>query len=174
MAAESGSDNAEAKKPSFMSGLIGVVIVTLIAAGAGGGSAFYLVKQTKLAKPAEVAAPAKEAPGKEAPAKEAPAAATEELVTMALPVVLTNLADPPGIFVRLEAEIVLDAKSAKTSTALASEISGDYMAYLHTLSIANFEGASSFNQFKEDLTDRAQIRSKGLVREVVVKGLVVK
>eukprot|EP01037_Dinobryon_pediforme_P007300 gene7300-7371_t len=144
----SGSDKAEAKKPSFMFGLIGVVIVTLIAAGAGGGSAFYLVKQTKLAKPVEVAAPANQAPGKEAASKEAPAKegataapAAEELVTMPIPVVLTNLADPPGIFVRLEAELILDAKSAKTATALASEISGDYMAYLHTLSIANFEGA---------------------------------
>ena len=48
------------------------------------------------------------------------------------------------------------------------------MAYLHSLSVTSFEGQSSFIQMKEDLTDRAQTRSKGLVREIMIRGLVVK
>lgn len=187
--AETGSDkteHSEAKKPSFLMQIIGVVIITVLAAGAAGGSAFYLVKQAKLAPPAQ--APANAAkdngtkmaagkePAQEPPAKEAsPVSATpEELTSLPIPVVLTNLTDPPSVFIRLESEMIIDAKSAKTSTALAAEISGDYMAFLHSLSVASFEGPSSFIQLKEDLTDRAQSRSKGLVREVIIRGLVVK
>jgi len=191
VAAEAGAEKDKGHAPSLVSRIIGVVIVTLMAAGAAGGSSFYLVRQAKLAQPAQAPVVAardsvpketagKEGAGKEGAAKEGaskeppPAAPPEDLVSLPVPVVLTNLADPSSIFVRLEAEIITDAKSAKSMTPLVAEISGDYMAYLHSLSVSSFEGPSSLTQLKEDLTDRAQTRSKGLVRDLVIKGLVVK
>ena len=187
MAAQPDAETTEGRKPSFIMQAIGVGIATLLAAAAGGGSAYYLVRKAEAGRvmPAPVVttqdAPAREPPGKEAEAKPAPLkdtasapADSEALTALPVPVVLTNLADPASVFVRLEADMIMDAKSAQNTAALASEISGDFMAYLHSLSATSFEGQSSFLQLKEDLTDRAQTRSKGLVREIIIRGLVVK
>ena len=187
VAAQTDTEKSDGHKPSFMVQAIGVVIATLMAAGAGGGSAYYLVRRAGAGNPVPGPAVviqdsrARESAGKETAAKPAPLKDTppppacgEELTALPIPVVLTNLADPASVFVRLEADMIMDAKSARSTTALASEISGDFMAYLHSLSSASFEGPSSFLQLKEDLTDRAQTRSKGLVREIIIRGLVVK
>ena len=47
------------------------------------------------------------------------------------------------------------------------------MAYLRTLSLSRIQGASGLQHLREDLNERVVLRSKGLVRELIVETLVV-
>ena len=86
--------------------------------------------------------------------------------------IVTNLAEPRDTWVRLEAAIVFDDEAIAGNDVLAAEIGGDLMAYLRTVSLAQVEGPSGLLHLREDLTERAAIRSQGGVRELVVKTLI--
>ena len=65
----------------------------------------------------------------------------------------------------------LDA--AKEENMLAGRISEDIVAFLRTVPLAQIEGANGFQHLREDLNDRARIRSEGRVREVIIQSLIV-
>ncbi len=56
---------------------------------------------------------------------------------------------------------------------LAATITEDIVAYLRTVSLAQIEGASGFQHLREDLNDRARVRSGGKVRELIIHTLIV-
>lgn len=86
--------------------------------------------------------------------------------------VVTNLASPTEIWIRVEAAVVLDAE-VPDPDVLASQISEDVMAFLRTVSLPELQGASGLLHLKEDLNDRAIIRGDAAVRELILEGLVV-
>ncbi len=57
--------------------------------------------------------------------------------------------------------------------ALAALIQEDVHAYLRTLSLKDLEGAGNLAYLRDDLTERAAIRSGGRVKEFVILSLVV-
>jgi len=89
-----------------------------------------------------------------------------------LPPIITNLASPTDIWIRLEASVVFN-EEADDSDILAGQIAEDILAYLRTVSLAQIEGGSGLQHLTEDLGDRAAIRSQGLVRDVILQTLVV-
>jgi flagellar FliL protein len=96
-----------------------------------------------------------------------------DTATLSLPPVITNLAEPANIWIRLQASIIFDAKSLKRPDLLSTQIGGDIVSFLRTLSLAQLGGASGLLHLREDLNERAKIRSGGLVRELVLQSMVV-
>jgi flagellar FliL protein len=89
-----------------------------------------------------------------------------------LPPVVTNLASSDNTWVRLEAAIILKDQE-ESADALASEIRQDILAYLRTVSLAQIQGPSGLLHLREDLNERAQVRSQGSVKELIIQTLVV-
>ena len=87
--------------------------------------------------------------------------------------VVTNLAAPPASRVRLQAAIVYDKGALQEPGATAAMITDDIMAFLKTLSLSDLQGASGLQNLREDLNERASVRSQGKVHEVVIETLVV-
>ena len=90
-----------------------------------------------------------------------------------LPPVITNLAEPSTAWVRLQTAIVYDKKDVAKPKMLAATITGDILAYMKTVTLAQIGGASELEHLREDLNERASIRSKGRVRELIIQTLVV-
>ncbi len=161
------------KKPSFMSKLIEFLLVTLIAGGAG-------VALTAMnPPPPDSTAADKPRPGKLAPEKkqgEKPESAAAcgsggpNLIDM--PPIVTNIATPADTWIRLEASIVFDAKTLPHPEVVAAEIATDELAYLHTVSIAELQGPIGLENIRQDLRDRAFVRSGGKVSDLLLRTLV--
>ena len=56
---------------------------------------------------------------------------------------------------------------------LVARIGEDIVSYLRTVSAAQIEGARGLQYLREDLNERATIRSGGKVRELILETLVV-
>lgn len=90
-----------------------------------------------------------------------------------LPAIVTNLAAPADTWVRLEVSLVMDQKAGVNSDPVLSTINEDMLAFLRTVTARQLEGAAGLKNLREDLNERIAIRSKGLVRDVVIETLVV-
>jgi flagellar FliL protein len=90
-----------------------------------------------------------------------------------LPPIIANLAEPSDAWVRVQASIVFDGKAVPKPDLVAAEIGEDILGFLRTLSEAQIGGASGLQHLREDLNERASIRSGGLVRELIIQTLVV-
>jgi flagellar FliL protein len=154
-----------AKSTSIGTLLVAVTIVTGLSVGAGG--MFGLQLASKLARPSP-SAPAGQAKN----AESVKGGYAKTATIYALPAIVTNLASPERTWIRLEASIVLDEESAE-GKALAAAIAEDATAYLRTLSLPLIEGASGLLHLREDLNDRARVRSGGKVRDMLVHTLIV-
>ena len=57
--------------------------------------------------------------------------------------------------------------------ALTARIQEDVVGYLRTVSLKQIEGATGFQYLSEDLNERVRARSDGVVRELIIQGLIV-
>ena len=87
--------------------------------------------------------------------------------------VTTNLAAPPNAWIRMEASIVTDKLTEEEGFALTAKVGEDIVSYLRTLTPTQIEGARGLQYLREDLNERAVIRSSGKVRELIIETLVV-
>lgn len=87
--------------------------------------------------------------------------------------VVTNLASPSGAWIRMEASVITEQLNEEEASILAARVGEDVVAYLRTLSPAQIEGARGLQYLREDLNERAVIRSSGKVRELIIETLVV-
>jgi flagellar protein FliL len=163
------------KKSSLVGTIIEWLAVTIIAAGAG---AALIVMNPQPIAPDKVGAD-KPAPGKLASEKkegekvEVAANCTPggpSIVDM--PPIVTNIANPADTWVRLEASIVFDPKTEPHPEIVAAEIATDELAYLHTVSVNELQGPIGLENLRQDLRDRALVRSNGKVTELLLKTLV--
>jgi flagellar protein FliL len=151
------------KSRSLLKLIAAMLLLTLVAAGMGGGLGI------KLADQVEDAVKAKES------AEEKPAALlnyTGPTHLKLLAPIVTNLAEPRDTWIRLEASIVFDDEAIASDDVLAGQITEDFLAYLRTVGLSQVDGPSGLQHLREDLTDRARTRSDGRVREVVIQTLV--
>ncbi len=137
-----------------------LVGLSLIGGGAGAGFGFYLTSQAA-------------AMGKDAkPATDAAASQTAIANVRELPPVITNLDQTSDTWVRLQAAIVFDSAKVEKPDVMATEISSDILGFMQTLSVAQISGSAGLQHLREDLNDRAIVRSEGRVRELVIESLV--
>jgi len=167
MAAPGEADNGASSRKGFSvkSLIVELLAVTLIAAGAGAGYAYMTG--------APVAPPTENAKnGAKAGEKGAAAVCDAGPNLIDLPPIVTNIGTPSDIWVRVEASIVVDGKATPHPEILAAQIATDELGYLRTLSLAQFEGPIGLQNIRQDLADRAVVRSNGKVSELILKTLV--
>jgi flagellar FliL protein len=160
MAALSGAPAAKPK--TLLTTLLAVALLTVLATAAGG---FYGMQSispvtTQLeSKPKESEPPPMRYP--------------QGTILKDLAPIITNLAQPPETWVRLEASLVIDPKLKPVPDVLVGEVSNDVLAYMRTVTLKQIEGASGLRQLGEDLNERVSIRSGGKIRELIIQTLVV-
>ena len=143
---------------------IGVfLLMTAAALGMGWLSGGFLTAG-KSSEPAAHAAPAGHGESKGGHGEEAPASDT----VIPLAAITTNIASPSDVWVRMEVSIVLDEPRADD---LPGIIQQDLLAYIRTVKMHEIEGASGFRHLKENLEERAAIRSDGHVKQVLIRTL---
>lgn len=160
---------AEAVSKGGGGGLIGFLLATLIAVAVGAGFGFFLdshLKSSAKVQPAPEAETAKPAAAKPAPV----VSPTAKLVPL-VPVV-ANLAEPKDAWIRVEASILVDGEIVGIEV-LAARLAEDFVAYLRTTTLSQFEGASGFQNLRDDLVDRAAIRDQQIIKDVIIHGVVI-
>ena len=143
--------------------------ILVLTAAAGGGGAFIGTQIVAAAK----SAAEKAAGGPDAPKSSAAPLASTEALKELVPVV-TNLASPEGTSIRLQTAIVYDKTDAPQIDVIASKIGEDVLTFVRTLTLAQIQGASGLQALRDDLNERAAVRSDGKVRELLIEMLVVR
>lgn len=145
-----------------MSGTILAFLLVLFIGAVGGAAHGYLTAaQREETKPAVTARPPASIP--------VPAS----ILIEDLPVIVTNLGEPNESWIRVEAAVLYDPKVAAGIKVLAREIANDILAYLRSTRMEALEGAEGLRFLKEDITERARLRSKGQIKDVFIHSLVV-
>ncbi len=90
-----------------------------------------------------------------------------------LPPIVTNLGAPGDTWVRFEGSIIFDANALPHPEAIADQIGEDILAYLRTVSLRQLEGPIGLENIRQDLNERAAVRSGGKVRALAIRTLVV-
>lgn len=145
--------------------LVTLVVLTLLAIGTGGVFGLFLVSTVERA----VDEKKKGEQDKAMPAL----VYTGDMVLKPVAPVVTNLVGASDVWVRLESSIVFTNGALPNPDVMTAEIRQDILAYLRTLSLPQIEGASGLQHLREDLNERVALRSKGLVRELIVETLIV-
>ena len=177
-------------------GVLALGLLTLVALGAGaahGLQTFALIAAAgsqKAPVPAVVAASASghgeaaPAGGHGTPSHGAPAKPAEnkpaekmklpsKIVIRTLQPLITNIMLPNDLWVRLEASIVYDQAEVDDPDVMLSEISGDLMAYLRSLTLREIQGADGLMFVRQDMRERIGLRTHGKARDISIQTLVV-
>lgn len=149
--------------PSLMSFIMAMAVLTGLSIGAGGMFGLQVLSKAGHQPPVKAETPAGE--GRKG-------RFSDKAALHALSPIITNLASSERTWIRLEASIVLDGEGLDAKL-LAASITEDTVAYLRTLSLPMLEGASGMLHLREDLNDRARVRSGGKVRDLIVHTLIV-
>lgn len=142
------------------------VLAVMSVAAAGGG---WLVGE--IVAPAEEQAPAAAAAGGHGEGEEEEGHEAETgpaLIT--LDPITSNLAYPAENWVRLEVSLVFEGEADQ---ALGRAIHQDILAYLRTVSLQQIQGARGFQHLREDLVERARLRSEGKVTDIMFRTFVI-
>jgi len=148
-----------AARNSLRGSLIELAIVVIL--GASAGVAFEALR---------AGAPAGADKLADSPAGAPPA---QPSTIVDLPPIVTNLGAPQDTWVRLEGSIIFDPRTLPHPEAVAGQIGDDILAYLRTVSLRQLEGPIGLENIRQDLGERAAIRSDGKVRAFVIRTLVV-
>ncbi len=159
------ASNAASGKPSMMPLLACVGGLTIVGAG-GGGVAGDFDRGQGQGRP-------RRQRGTAGSPRATRATYGEDVVIRELSPIVTNLAQPEGVKVRLQASILFNKKDVEAPTLVSAQITDDLIGYLKTLSIAQLQGGSGLQSLREDLNERVATRSNGRVRELIIETLVV-
>lgn len=140
-----------------------IFLLTLIAVGAGALAGLNLIATAERVVDARKSA---------APPPVAAMYAGSARLRKLSPIV-TNLAAPANNWARVEASMVTESLNDEEAGILAAHISEDIVVYLRSASVAQFEGARGLQHLRDDLTERANVRSSGKVRELIIETLVI-
>lgn len=165
MALPPPSDKRKAKKGGSLKWLLTLVLLTLLAVATGSG--FGLVMMSRIEK--QVEAKFKAASEKSTTANPY----SGDIAIQRLPAVVANMSSSGNYWVRLEASIIYKKNPDINPDVMAAETRQDLLTYLRTVSVAQIQGPSGLLHLREDLNERAQLRSKGFIREFVIESLVV-
>lgn len=158
------------KGPSFIVQIGMLLMMTVAAVGMGWLSGAYLKKGSEppVVQSAEATQEAAKSKAGSGHGEAGPSAAGQLLVD--LTPITTNLASPADIWIRLEASILFDQPQPHE---MGEQIQQDFFAYIRTLKMHQIEGASGYQHLRDDLQERAALRSGGHVKEVLIRTLLV-
>ncbi len=164
------ADEEKKSSKSSMPFIVGLVVVTLVAAGGGVGLSMLSPASEDGDHGPEVSSHStekKETDGK--PAKEG------QQVSVLVPMkpIITNIGKESKTLIRIESILVMKAEHSDKSDYMADKISEDILVYLRSISLRDIEGALGLLNLMEDLNIRAAARSEQKVSEVLIQSLVV-
>lgn len=163
MADTEAPDNEQAKGKSGMVVTIAVVLVlSLVAAGAGWVLGGVLAPQ--VAPQEEVADAAQDANTKETGGN------PPRQNVVPLEPITTNLSYPSENWIRIEVSLLF---SDTPDAEIADLIQQDILSYLRTVSLQQIEGPRGFQYLREDLRERAKLRSEGRVSDILFRTFVI-
>jgi flagellar FliL protein len=171
---------SEEKKSGAIGQLVVVLVLSVLAVGAGWVVGAYALKPSGMADHGE-AMPAEPMAADEhgkAGKKDRPAHGEEEMHASAetalsgraleLKPITANIAAPEDVWVRLELAVLF---ADDTDEELAEQIHQDILAYIQTIKLYQVEGASGIRHFRRDINDLARIRSRDRVKGVLIRAL---
>ena len=170
-------------------GLVVTIVIVLVLTIVAGGGGWYLgnmlsgkfitqEKKDEIAKKASEAAAVAAAEGggqgggeAKKPGEDAlPHLANEENNVVALEPITSNLAYPSDSWVRLEVALLFGDKPDEKT---AEEVHQDIMAYIRTVSLQQIQSARGFEYLRQDIKERATLRTEGRVKDVMFRTFVV-
>ncbi len=155
-----GPETGDAKS-NFMAALI---LISLIGAGAGAGLAKIVSDMTETAVHGRI----RDAQTFSQTLPFSPSTRLQRLEPL-----VTNLATPPSTWIRVQATLLLEDEPETDVSVLRKRIEDDFLSFLRTLTLAHLEGGVGLQHLREDLNERAKVRSKGKVREVILESVVI-
>ena len=164
------ADGTPAPKSKLMPTIAAVGLLTLVAIGGGAGVGFLLGGTAPPPAPVVAAADPEPTDGKKEVAASEPSPTAKSQIVKLEPVV-TNVTSPANVLMRVEASIVIDPEKVENPTLLAAEIQGDTLTFLRTIDLAQVEGSRGLLHLREDLRERAQLRSPA-VTDYLIQALI--
>jgi flagellar protein FliL len=152
-------------KPKPKGGMMGALVPVLVLTIAAGGGGFAVGKQ--------IVARVKASTSTESKAEAGTAPPPAQTAVKEMPPIVANLSAPEGSWVRLQTAIIYDKADAPQIEVLSTRIADDSLAFLRTLSLAQLQGASGLQHLREDLSERAAVRSEGHVKEMMIEMMVI-
>jgi flagellar protein FliL len=179
--AEGGDVNAAG---SGKGGMAAVLLVALLGAAAGAGFTMAFVapaptiedRDPPALNASEDSKAAKSAKPGDAAAKGSRIEAKKDQQTdhiIGLDPILVTLAGPQKSWARVELSMVTEGGARDDFALLSKTISEDLMSFLRTVPLSHVESAVGLEYLREDLSEIARLRSKGRVRDVLLRSLVV-
>jgi flagellar FliL protein len=152
------------KKSAMMVTAIAVVVLTLV----GGGGGWVVGKMIAPAPPKpEAAAPAAGEHGAPAGGEHGKPAVSH---VKELEPIIANLSYPSDSLVRLELSLIF---GDNVDEAVAASVQEDILSYMRTVSLQQIQGPRGFSYLRDDLKERARLRSQGKVAEIVFRTFVI-
>lgn len=177
MEPEEGDDEAPEKKSQLVPSIIAMVVVTIVAAGAGfvlggdistRGHPVVEEKVNVVIKKADIASEEGGGHGEEGGEAVAHSGPT---VAMLNPIV-SSLSDPNGLWLRIEIAVIFgDGKHYEGEMDKVS-LQSDIVSYLRTIDSSLISGPSGFVHFHEDLVDRVRMTTGGRAVDVKILSMV--
>lgn len=158
--------------PGRFGGILGLVlaalVVTAVAGGMGAGLGMKIAASVARAVADQTAAA-------QQPSGDRPQSIkfTGDMVLKPIAPVIANLAAPSDTWIRLETAMVFKNGAIPNPEVTAAELRQDMVAYVRTIKLAQLEGPSALQHLREDLNERASLRTDGAVGEIVIQTLVV-
>lgn len=166
---EEGDEGEGGKKSPLMMTIVAAVVASIVAAGGGWLVGGMLAPQAiEMQSAAELAA--QKNSGKEGEEEEIPIAGEEGPNLIRLQPITTNLSFPADSWVRMEVSLVV---KGPPDIEMVELIHQDMVGYLRTLSMQQVEGARGFRYVRDDLVERAILRSKGNVENILIRTFVI-
>ena len=175
---EEETEEVGPKKTSLVVQIVVFLLITAIAAGSGFGVSMFLESPAPKMEAKQDAADMESAEGesmdKEGAEKAEKGDKDEEdplknAYAKPLAPILTNLAAPEDVWVRMELAVV--GKPSLTD-AILEQIHQDLFAYMRTVKLHHVEGPSGYQNLRAELSERAAIRSGGTAQSILVRTLV--
>lgn len=97
----------------------------------------------------------------------------DDVAYTAFPPVITNVAEPKNVWLRLEGGITYLKSGEKKPDVLAGMAAQQIIQYLRTIHLAEIEGQDGMQFLQDDLNDITRSLSNGQVQTVLISGLIV-
>lgn len=164
-------------KPSLMSRVIPILIISILAGGGGyvqgsfvrGNSAPDLAKtEANIASEKSVGS---EASSTDRSTTEASVAA--KTIVRPLAPIISNLGFPSETWMRLELSVLMTPGASSEQDVVAAKAGESVVTFLRTVDLKKIEGPSGFLHFREDLSDLLTTQFRGSVTGVLIGSMVV-
>ncbi len=100
------------------------------------------------------------------------AKATEWIVRQ-LPTIVTNIADPQSVWIRLDLHVRVKSKAILTFEDMRALIADDVLSYLRSVNIEELEGDLGLLALRSEILDRFHFRMGNDVSNVMISTFVV-